>query len=590
MPQNLSRRRFLQLTAAGSAALLGGSWITLSPQQALASRARQEAGILRVAWNTPADLDPLISSADSEVSFLNAVYDYLIDTDANSQLLPRLAASWEVSEDGLRYTLQIREGVVFHDGSPLTLEDIIWTFDRLRGEGATKDLFANITAITAGEGNTLVFELASLNPDFLYTLSDNHAVILKTGATDFNTVFNGTGPFIVEEYTPGSRAFLATNGAYWAQPAALSGLEFIYFDDPQAVVSALQGGEVDVVFRTDTATFFNLASDGALAAIDIPTSGHEVVRLRADRAPGNDERVQKAFKLATDRQAIWERLQLGYGAPGKDSPIGPIFAAYYNTDIEAPARDPEAAKALLAEAGYPDGLDITLYLPNGGNRPDLAQALAAQWAEAGIRAEIEIQDEATYYADSGWLEVDLGITPWGSRPVPQIYLDLYVKTGAIWNEAHYSNARVDELITLAGSTVDEEARTAAYKEIQAIMLESGPIIIPYFFAQFMVHAAEVTGLSLHPFAGRTSLNGVTVLPVVAAAGTVAPVATSGIVAVSTPLAVSPEEQNTGPESSSEDDGNSVLLPLGVGAVIALIGGALAFMNSRRNKPDGSQNT
>jgi peptide/nickel transport system substrate-binding protein len=391
----------------------------------------------------------------------------------------------------------------------LTLEDILWTFDRLRNDpnaGPTKDLYGPISTISAGEGNTIVITLSSTNPDFLYTLTDNHAVILKQGAANIGAEFNGTGPFRLSEYLVGDRAILSANADYWGGAPTIEGLEFIYFDDPEAQVSAVQGGEVDVTLRMDTPTFSALAGDEAFNAVDIPTSGHNVVRLRADRAPGNDERVQQAFKLATDRQAIWERIQLGYGAAGKDSPIGPIFADYFAADLEVPARDAAAAQALLADAGYADGLDITLYVPNGGDRPELAQLLAAQWAEAGIRASIEVQDEATYYADSGWLEVDLGITPWGARPVPQLYLDLYVKTGAVWNEAHFSDERVDELITLAGTSLDAAARAEAYREIQQIMLERGPIIIPYFFPQFMVTAANVGGIALHPFAGRTNFN------------------------------------------------------------------------------------
>jgi len=175
-----------------------------------------------------------------------------------------------------------------------------------------------------------------------------------------------------------------------------------------------------------------------------------------------------------------------------------------------PPRDPEGAKALLAQAGYPDGLDMTLYVPNLADRVALAELLAAQWQDAGIRITIEPQEEAVYYADNGWLEVDLGITPWGARPVPQVYLDLYLKTGAQWNESHFSDPELDQLIELAGSSLDETERVTAYKTIQRIMIERGPIIIPYFFAQFGVMGDYVTGVEVHPFAGRTNLQHVTI--------------------------------------------------------------------------------
>lgn len=500
----LSRRRFLQVTAAGLAAAVASVGFELTPEQARALAARRQSGTLRVAWGTPATLDPLTASADSEIAFLNAVYDYLIDTDAGSNLVPRLAESWEASADGLTYTLKIREGVSFHDGSPLTLDDVLWTFEYLRGtEGPVKDLLSVIASIEAGEGNTLVITLSNTNPDFPYLLGDNHIVILQKDAADIGTAFNGTGPFMVSEYDPGNRAVLTANPNYWGEPASIATLEFVFFADPQAMISALQGGQVDVVLRMDNATFASLTGDANFTAVDIPTNGHDLCRLRADREPGNNPLVQQAFKLATERQAIYERIQLGFGAVGKDTPIGPLFAQYYDDTLELPARDPEAAKQLLADAGYPDGLDITMYVPNSGDRPALASALAAQWEEAGIRVSIELQDEATYYADNGWLEVDLGITGWGSRPVPQFYLDFYVKSGAVWNEAHFSDPEVDALIEVAGSSLDQAERIQAYKDIQRILIERGPFIICYFFAQFMVHDAAISGINLHPFAGRT---------------------------------------------------------------------------------------
>ncbi len=507
----LSRRNFLKFTAAGmTAAAFKFAGLDLSPEQARAVMARRQSGVLRVAWGgAPATLDPLFASADTEIAFLNAVYDYLIDTNERSELVPRLATGWTVSDDGLTYTLQIAEGVTFHDGSALTLDDIIWTFDRLRSDGPTADLFANVASVEAGEGNSIVFTLNTTNPDFLYNLSDNHAVILKAGAENIGSAFNGTGPFSVQEYVT-DRATLTANADYWGGAPGVETLEFIYFDSVDAAVNALRGGVVDVALRMDNATFLGLTSEGGFDAQDVPTSGHDLVRLRADRAPGDDERVRQAFRVATDRAAIFERTQFGFGAVGRDAPIGPVFAKYYTEDTPMPERDPAVARQLLADAGYPDGLEMTLYVPNLPDRVALAQALAAQWEEAGINVSIEPQEEAVYYADNVWLEVDLAITPWGARPVPQVYLDLYLKSGAQWNEAHWSDPEIDELIEIAGSSLDEDERTNAYHEIQRIMIERGPIIIPYFFASFGVLADYVGGVTVHPFPGRTNFTAATV--------------------------------------------------------------------------------
>jgi peptide/nickel transport system substrate-binding protein len=507
----LSRRTFLKVSAAGVAGVLFRvPSDELARDRAAAVLARRQAGVLQVAWGgAPATLDPLFASADTEIAFLNAVYDYLLDTNDHFELVPRLATEWSASQDGLAYTLKIAEGVKFHDGSDLTIDDIIWTYERLRSQGPTADLLSTVTSVEAGDGNSVVFKLSSTNPNFLYNLTDNHTVILKSGAENIGTEFNGTGPFRLQEYVTDHATFTA-NKDYWAGAPGIDSLEFIYFDNVEAAVNALRGGVVDAVLRIDNATFLSLSQEGGYDAQSIPTSGHDLARLRADRAPGSDERVRQAFRLATDRQAIFDRIQFGFGSVGRDSPIAPIFTAYYTEETPLPARDPVAAKKLLADAGYPDGLKMTLYTINAADRVALAQALAAQWKDAGIDITIQPEEEAVYYADNGWLEVDLGITPWGARPVPQNYLDLYLKTGAQWNESHWSDPEVDKWIDVAGTSMDETERVQAYHEIQRIMIERGPIIIPYFFASFGVMADSVTNVHVHPFPGRTNFNAATV--------------------------------------------------------------------------------
>ena len=498
----VSRREFLNIFAAGAAATVGT--IALAPLDGLSSRAQAQAGALRVAWLTPATLDPRSASGDSEIAILNALYDYLIETDDAANLVPRLASSWQISDDGLVYTLQIRADAKWHDGSPVTANDVLWTINWQRDAGGTMaDLLGPIESIEATGEQVITITLGAPNPDFLYVLTENKLVMLKAEAENIGIEFNGSGPFVVDEMLPGDRLIMRPNAAYWGDVPSFERLEFIFFDDQQAGVAALQGGSVDGILRIDNSSFLGFSGDMNFHTVDIPASGHHLARLRADQAPGNDPRVRLAFKLATDRDRIWDRIQLGFGAVGKDSPIGPAFGEYFLAEAEPPPRDPQAAAALLAEAGYPDGLDMTLHAPNSGNYPDLAQALAAQWEEAGIRIEIQLEDENAYWVED-WMLVNLGVTGWGPRSVPQIYLDLAYHSEATWNESHYNNPRVDELIELARSELDHDKRVAAYKEFQQIMLDDGPVIVPYFFAQFMVLASHISGVTMHPFAGRTN--------------------------------------------------------------------------------------
>ena len=504
---NLSRREVLQVFTAGVAGAVGTIALDQAP---LANMARAQDDTLRIAWLTPAQLDPRSISGMSEIAVLNALYDYLFETDASSNLAPCLASSWERTEDGKRYTLQLVENAVFHDGSPLTAHDVVWTIRwQLDAGGTIADLLAAIESVEADGDHTVVFSTNAPDPDFLYRLTEYKIVILKVGAQNTGEVFNGTGPFILEELIPGDRAVMKANENYWRGAPAIDWLEFVFFDDQQAAIAAVQGGIADGILRLDNFSFLNFTGDVRFNTIDIPTNAHHMTRIRADRPPGDDIRVRKAFKLATDRKAVWERLQLGFGAVGKDSPIGPSFAQYFLDDAEPPPRDPAAAAALLAEAGYPDGLDMILHVPNSGGMPDLAQTMAAQWEEAGIRVEIQLEEENNYWVQK-WLDVDLGVTWWGDRVVPQIYLDLAYRSDATWNESHWQDKRLDDLIDFTRSTFDEEARTEAYKEIQRLFLDEGPIIVPYFYASFMVMASHVSGVELHPFSGRTNFHTATI--------------------------------------------------------------------------------
>jgi peptide/nickel transport system substrate-binding protein len=243
----------------------------------------------------------------------------------------------------------------------------------------------------------------------------------------------------------------------------------------------------------------------SLTTSDIATNQFALVRLRSDQEPGNDPQVIQALKLATDRDAIFQLVQQGYGAVGRDSPVGPLYDTYYTEETPIPERDPEQARQLLTDAGYPDGLDLELHVLNTLNFPDLAVVLKEQWAEAGINVEVITDPESVYYGEGLWLEVNLGITGWGHRPYPQFYIDVMLTCGAKWNEARFCDEEFDQLAQTAGSSLDEAARVDAYHEMQRILIERGPIIVPYFFAEYAALNEQFEGFTLKAFSGRTDL-------------------------------------------------------------------------------------
>ncbi|MFC2096047.1 ABC transporter substrate-binding protein, partial [Candidatus Bipolaricaulota bacterium] len=397
-------------------------------------------GTFRVAMQPPTRIDPAIIDSDAEIAIANAVYDYLVDVAADNTIELRLAEAVNVSDDGLTYTFSLEDNVHFHDGSPLMPGDVVWTFDRLRDPDngfPTASLYSNIDSIEVTGPDSVDFHLVKTNPFFLYDLADNHALILKRGTTEFSE-FNGTGPFVVEDYRPGERILMTANDDYFiAGLPGLDALQFIFFTDSVATVDALRGGQVDMAWRMPVSLYVTLQGEPGITTLDVPTNGFDLVRFRSDQAPGDNPLVIQALKHATDREAIFQLVQLGAGSVGYDTTVGPLYEGLFDPSVEPLAYDLDRARDLLDQAGYGSGLSIDLYSPDTGDRPQLAVVLKEQWAEVGVDINVIIEPESVYFGENHWLDVSLGITNWGSRPYPQFYLVQMLACDAAWNESRF---------------------------------------------------------------------------------------------------------------------------------------------------------
>lgn len=479
--------------------------------------AQQSGGVLRVSTNAPVELDPALGSNDPEILFNRSIYDYLVDVRPDSSVTPNLATGWEISDDGLTYTFTLQEGATFHDGSPFTSADVVYTFNRLVEVGSAAANILGEFDVSAPDDSTVVFTLVAPNADFLFGVGSQFSAIVKDGAESPNVLaegsdnpyvnFNGTGPFMLQEYRPGDRAVLVRNENYWQDGLPyLDGIEFIYKDDQVDQVNALVSGEVDFIFKIPIELLDVLEGAEGVTILEKASNLHPVIRVRSDEGHlGSDPRVRQAFKLATDRQGINDLLLEGRGVVANNDPIGPLYGSFYHP-AEDPGYDPAQACALLADAGYPDGLEVELYAVDSFNYADLATILQQQWAEGCINAEILVRPENVYYGDDNeWMEVELGITGWASRPSPQIYLVNAYASDGIFNESHWADSELDGLITQASMTADPQARAEIYAQISAIFAERGPIIIPFFWPIWGATRSNVRGLeeAFHPFAGLT---------------------------------------------------------------------------------------
>jgi peptide/nickel transport system substrate-binding protein len=462
-------------------------------------------GTLRHAYFAPNSLDPAFLSSISDDEIGRQWHDFLvfIGEDSQPDASRGIAESWETSDDGLTWTFNLRHGVLFHDGVEMTSRDVKFTYDRLRDPevgAATVALYANITDVQAPDDYTVVFTLENTNPDFLKDLGDYHALIMDADATDFATQWNGTGPFMIDSYLPEDRIVFKRNPNYWLKDADgnqlpyLDGMEFIFMGDPSAQVDALRGGQVDYLIYLPAEYVSPLESDPNTVVIQSPSNTTFLIRMRTDEGPTGDVKVRQALKKATDRTAILVGAVQGLGVTGRDTPFGPVYGQFY-LDVPEPVRDVEGAKALLAEAGYPDGFEIDMVVQETSPAPAIATIWKEQMADIGVTVNIQIVPADVWYgADNLWLEADLGITDWGSRPYPQPYLALAYICDAAWNETHWCDQELDDLAAMTATEMDPVKRTEGYHRIQEIFMERGGIIVPFFINNLWGASTSLKGL------------------------------------------------------------------------------------------------
>ena len=481
-------------SACGSGDEGGGGTTTSSDQQA---QSVQKGGKVTAAINSPAGaIDPITVADDGSLAVLAQAGEYLVWSDSELNAVPRLAESWTPNEDASVWTFKIRQGVKFHDGKEMTSEDVAASINRLADpESASQALSAFTGFLTkdsakATDATTVEFSLEAPNGSFPYLLSsDNYNTIILPADYDgdYEKNMNGTGPFILEKFTQGQSATFRKNPDYWdkeRQPNP-DNTEIRFYGKEQARVLALQSGEVDVVTQFSVSGGRALLTDPNVQTVDLKASTHRQVHLRTDKEPFTDKRVRQALALAIDRNGLVDGLFKGRAQLGNDSPFAPVFK-YTDTSVAQRQQDIEQAKQLLADAGMSDGFEVQLDTWDGFEIPDLAQLIQNNAKEIGATIKLNITDAGTYYGDavygkSPWLDSNMGITDYGHRGIVNVYLSAPLLSDGTWNSAHFRNKEYDKLVKdfIAQSDIDQQKQRA--KEIQELLLDETPIIIPYFY-------------------------------------------------------------------------------------------------------------
>ena len=344
----------------------------------------------------PPNLDPTggAAAAIDEVVYAN-IYEGLTRFGPNGEILPGLAESWEISKDGLSYLFTLRDNVKFHDGADFTAEDVAFSINRAMADDSTnaqKTLFSSIDSVnpvdTEDGTNTVEITLTQPNGSLLFNLAWGDAVMVdeaSIGQAATNPI--GTGPFRFSKWTQGDSIEIVRNPDYWGEPAKLETATFKFISDPTAAFAAMMAGDIDA-FPAFPAPE-NLSQFEANPRFKVlvgSTEGETILSTNNGKPPFDDIRVRQAVAHAIDRQAIIVGAMFGYGTP-IGSHFAPHNAAY--TDLTAMSEyDPEKARALLAEAGYPDGVTVTLKLPPPSYARRGGEIIASQLRLVGIETEI----------------------------------------------------------------------------------------------------------------------------------------------------------------------------------------------------------
>ena len=507
----LNRREFLAAASvAGMGLSVSGLFVGAGAQAATKTTAKRKP-LLRISTIAPGSkLEPIVINNGGALLHLGLAGEYLCHSNASGVLEPRVAESWKANADSTVWTFKIRKGITFHNsGKKLTAADVVATFDLMAdpaNKGNALSVFKGILepgGTTKVDDYTVQFSLKQAVGAWPYLVSSTNynCIILPAGYKgDWETTFEGSGPWIKEKYVVDQGVTYKRNPKYWdkTRQPNFDKLQVLQFKDDGARLAALQSGQVDWDAFSSSTTAKTLQGDSNFVVTQSASNGHLQLHLSAARGPfAADKRLRQALLLTLDRPGIVAGVVDGFGKIGNDSPMTPNMPT---TDKAVAQRKKDIAKAkeLMAAAGKANGFDVTLSTWGRADIKLLSQVVQQSAKEIGINVKIDIADEdgSAYYDDKrdpSWLKSDMGITEYGHRDVPNVYLNAAVKTGGVWNAAQYSNKDLDGQITAYVASSDVQAQKAASKKIQETMLDDGPIGFVYFGSALDVSRKGLTG-------------------------------------------------------------------------------------------------
>ncbi|HZT19885.1 MAG TPA: ABC transporter substrate-binding protein [Dongiaceae bacterium] len=508
----MSRRELLRCASVAGISLAAfGPSIGARPARADTPK---RGGTIRLAAQIPGkDPEPVTASNAGEVFTYQPSLEYLCYPREDWTLDPRLATSWKADPDPKTWTFAIRQGVKWHDGSPLTADDVVATFQRLLdpkvGSSAGSIYhgvlsFGNVEKV--GDSDVR-FHLDKPFVDFPYLVSGfayQSAILPKNYQMgSFTKGGIGTGPFILKEYIPHQHAIYAANPSYWVQGLPyLEGLRIAYYADESATVLAMQAGDVDIYPVVPLKGAEPVLANPNFKILRHASADYRSVHMRVDQAPFKDKRLRQAVAYCIDRDALVKSLFNGAATIANDHSFAPVYVdtQLANQDIPQRKQDYAKAKALLAEAGV-NGFDVTLTTEQLLEMPQFAVAIREYCKPAGINIKLDIMPTNQYYGagdNQPWLVVPMGMTDWAARGTVAQAIIPEFPTGALWNSAHWSDPQFDKLFADYNAELDHQKRQKLALELARIQHEEVPVMICYWISAQRATTKAVQGFPAAP--------------------------------------------------------------------------------------------
>ncbi|MFZ1816207.1 MAG: ABC transporter substrate-binding protein [Rhizobiaceae bacterium] len=437
-------------------------------------------------------LDPISKGRIFQIT--EKLMSRLVRPDMQGKPSPDLATSWEANSDATEWTLKLREGVAFHDGTAFDAADVVYSLTRVLDpslESPARSAVKMITKVEAVDALTVKLTLDTPFADLPLQLMDYRLRMIPEGSGDtIASTGIGTGPFKLEKFDPAGTTVVTANLDYYGGAPGVERMEIIGIPDAQARLQALLGGQIDMESGITPQQRVMFDSSDKYQIQEVPTGNWRGIVFRTDVAPFNDPRVRKAVRMAADRDALLALVEGGNGTVTCDNPVGPVDQ--YRADISCP-QDIAGAKALLAEAGFPDGIDMDIHVATlEATWPAMAETYQSQAAEAGIRVNI-IQVPTDGFWSEVWMKKDVTMTRWNERPADQVLHEVYLST-AKWNESYYKDEGFDALLGQARRELDFDARKAIYVKAQEHLFDTAGTLIPYHVTKLVGTTSRVKNL------------------------------------------------------------------------------------------------